>query len=106
MPKLGASLSRTVRGMTARYTLSPKYFFTCATTCIVRFSRPEYMVNSTPSMSRWRLYFWRTVLRVPISSLRPSNAKNSHCIGITTVSAAQSALTVSRSSDGAQSMKM
>ena len=69
-------------------------------------SRPEYIVNSTPSMSKYRLYFLRTVFRVAISSLRPSSAKNSHCIGMMTVSAAQSALTVKRSSDGAQSMKM
>ena len=53
-------------------------------------------MNSTPSMSKYRCTFLRLVFRVAISSLRPSSAKNSHCIGMMTVSAAQSALTVKK----------
>ena len=44
--------------------------------------------------------------RVPISSLRPSSARYSHCTGISTLSAAQRALRVSSSSRAGQSMRM
>ena len=48
----------------------------------------------------------RTRRIVPTRSARPSSAKYSQCSGISTASAATSAFSVSRPSDGGQSMKM
>ena len=45
----------------------------------------------------------RSIVR--ISWLRPSSAKNSHCSGTSTASAATSALIVSRFSEGGQSIR-
>ena len=44
--------------MVVLYTLEPKYFCTCSTTCTVRLYRSENMVNTTPSISRYGLYFF------------------------------------------------
>ena len=60
--------------MVVLYTLEPKYFCTCSTTCTVRLYRSENMVNTTPSISRYGLYFLRMVLRVLMSSDNPSSA--------------------------------
>ena len=54
--------------MVVLYTLEPKYFCTCSTTCTVRLYRSENMVNTTPSISRYGLYFLRMVFRVLMSS--------------------------------------
>ena len=48
----------------------------------------------------------RTFSIVSMSSATPRRLKNSHSSGMTTSSAAVSALTVSRPSDGWQSMRM
>ena len=52
MPWLGASASRTLRGMTVPYTFSLKNSRTSRATCCPRFVRSSLMVSSTPSMSR------------------------------------------------------
>ena len=51
MPWLGASPSRTLRGMTVRNTFSLKNWRTSPATCWPRFVRSSNIVSSTPSMS-------------------------------------------------------
>ena len=62
------------------------------------------MVSTTPWISSSGLRLPRTSSIVRISWVRPSSAKNSHCSGTSTASAAAMALTVSRFSDGGQSI--
>ena len=62
------------------------------------------MVSTMPWISSFGLRLAWTRSMVRISWLRPSSAKNSHCNGTSTASAAAMALTVSRFSDGGQSM--
>ena len=75
-----------------------------ARTWFARFMRPSNIVNSTPSIVRCGLYAAFTFSIVAVSADRPSSAKYSACIGTTTPSAATSALSVSRPSDGGQSI--
>ena len=51
MPWLGASPSRTLRGMTVVNTLSLKNARMSRATCCPRFVRSSYIVSSTPAMS-------------------------------------------------------
>ena len=47
-PKLGASESFTVLGITVLNTLDPKYFFTSSATCSDRFVLPSNIVRRIP----------------------------------------------------------
>ncbi len=62
------------------------------------------MVSTMPWIFSRGLSVARTCSTVLSSWLRPSSAKNSHCSGTSTASAAASALMVSRFSDGGQSI--
>ena len=62
------------------------------------------MVSTTPWICSIGLKLLRTRSIVRSSRLSPSSAKNSHCSGTSTACAAASALTVSRPSDGGQSI--
>ena len=107
MPWLGASPRRTLRGMTVlEHLLLEELAARRAATCWPRFVRSSYIVSSTPSMSSAGLSDARTRRSVPTRSASPSSAKYSQCSGISTASAATSAFSVSRPSDGGQSMKM
>src|SRR5882672_8050663 len=106
IPWLGASPRRTLRGMTVRKTFSLKNCRTSLATCCPRLVRSSNIVRSTPSMSSAGLSAARTRRIVPTRSARPSSAKYSQCSGINTASAATSAFSVSRPSDGGQSTKM
>ena len=55
-------------------------------------------------MSSFGLSRSRTLSTVSVSSARPRSEKNSHSVGITTPSVQASPLTVSRPSDGWQSI--
>ena len=68
--------------------------------------RPSNMVPSTPSISSLGLSRSRTLSIVVLSSATPRSAKYSHSSGTMTPSEAVSALTVSRPSEGWQSMRM
>ena len=74
LPWLGASLTRTFRGMTTLYTFPAKKRFSSCATWMDRFVRPSYMVSSTPSISRPGFMLRRTMRTVFIRSLRPSSA--------------------------------
>ena len=106
LPWLGASASRTLRGIEVRRSRSPKNFLSSPATCWARLVRSSYMVSTTPSTVRSGLKLWRTRSMVSISSLTPSRAKYSGCMGIRMESAATRALSVSRSSAGGQSRIM
>ena len=103
MPKLGASPSRTERGTEVRKTLSLKCARISPVTCCVRFVRSSTIVSSTPSISSRGLSARCTRRIVFTSSEMPSSAKYSHWSGMSTVSAAASAFTVSRPRLGGQS---
>src|SRR5207249_11776821 len=105
-PKLGASLKRTLRGITVLYTRSPKCWRTSATTCSLRFVRPSNMVMTIPASSR-RLFApeSRTCSTNRTIFTNPSSAKYSHWIGVKSSSAAASALLIRIPSDGGQSIK-
>src|SRR3546814_2383053 len=85
--------------MIERSTLSPKCWVSCAETSLPRLLRTSYMVRSRPSISSRGLSRWRTALTVSSRLDNPSSAKYSHCTGISTPSAAVSALRVSRRSE-------
>ena len=74
-------------------------------TCWARVFRGSNITRTTPSMTS--LGFRRALifLMVLTRSARPSMAKYSHCMGISTASAAVRALTVSRLRAGGQSMR-
>ena len=107
MPWLGASPRRTLRGMIVLNTLSlkksrtsPRHELTEVRAVVVHRAagrlRCRGWDSAPPRMRRM----------VPTRSARPSSAKYSQCSGIRTASAATSALSVRRPSDGGQSMKM
>ena len=66
----------------------------------------SYMVASRPSMASFGLSREDTLSMVSISSATPRRAKNSHSSGTSTPSAQARALTVSKPSDGWQSIRM
>ena len=64
------------------------------------------MVSTTPWISRLGLSVARIWSIDSLSCEMPSSAKNSHCTGTSTALAADRALSVSKFSDGGQSMRM
>ncbi len=66
--------------------------------------RGSYRVRRMPSILSVGLTVWETVLIVSIKADSPSSAKYSHCMVISTESAATSAFSVSILSDGGQSI--
>ena len=74
MPCEGASARRTLRGITVRYSLSPKCFSSSAATFCASVLRGSYMVRSRPSISSRGLRFSRTFFSVCTRSDRPSSA--------------------------------
>ena len=96
----------TVRRITVWNTLSPQ---ACTRRCITSrlwSVRPSNIVPSTPSISRRGFSRSRTLSIVVFSSATPRSAKYSHSSGTITPSEAVSALTVSRPSEGWQSIRM
>ena len=100
-----ASGNFTVRLMTVWNTWSPKWSTTERTTSRLCRVRLSYMVARMPST--WSRGLSRSVILSIVSTSRatPRIAKNSHSSGMITPCAAVSALTVSRPSDGWQSMR-
>ncbi len=78
---------------------------TSFSTCSLSELRLSNMVITTPWMERRGLSVVRICSMVCSSWLRPSSAKNSHCSGTSTASAATRALMVSRFSEGGQSIR-
>ena len=68
--------------------------------------RRSNMVTRMPETSKLKFRRSRTLATVSVSSARPRSEKYSATIGMMTPSAMVSALTVSRPSDGWQSMMM
>jgi hypothetical protein len=102
-PKLGASPSRMLRGITVSKTSDGKCWRTSRSTSWASLVRPSCMVSSIPAtVSRGLSSRW-TSDSVSSSPASPSSAKYSVCTGTITRSAATSALTVSGPSDGGQS---
>ncbi len=86
--------------------LRPRNCRTSATTCAARLLRGSNMVITTPWIDSAGFRLPRTCSTVRSNWLRPSSAKNSHCNGTSTASAAAMALIVRRLSDGGQSIRM
>lgn len=105
-PATVVSGNRTVRPMTVWKTLSPNASMSRDSTSRPCTVRESYMVASRPSISNRGLSRSRTFWMVSCSSATPRSAKYSHSSGTMTPSAAVSALTVSRPSDGWQSTSM
>ena len=96
----------TVRRITVWKTVSPH---ACTSRCMTSRPcrvRPSNIVPSTPSISSLGLSRSRTLSIVVLSSATPRSAKYSHSSGTMTPSEAVRALTVSRPSEGWQSMRM
>jgi hypothetical protein len=106
IPWLGASASRTFRGITLSNTWEPKKPLRSAATCFESVVRSSYMVKSMPSITSAGLIVRRRRINVSRSSETPSKAKYSHCIGTRTESLAASAFSVKRSREGGQSISM
>jgi len=106
IPWLGASASRTFRGITASKTCAPKNPRRSAATCLERVVLSSYIVSRMPSMASDGLIARRSLASVSRSSETPSSARNSHWTGTMTASAAARALIVRISSDGGQSIRM
>ncbi len=105
-PWLGASLSRTLRGMIVRKTRLPKWRWTSSTTCRERWVRGSNMVITRPRRRRWGFSDRRTRSSVRISWESPSSARYSHWTGMMTpLLAATSALTVRMPRLGGQSIR-
>ena len=96
----------TVRRMTVWKTVSPQASTSRSITSRPCRVRPSYIVPSTPST--FSLGFSRslTLSIVVLSSATPRSAKYSHSSGTMTPSEAVSALTVSRPSEGWQSIRI
>ena len=103
-PKDGASETRTLRGMIVSYTASPRCARASSRTWAERLFRLSYMVSTMPCTWSAGLNAVRTRSTMLSTWLNPSRAKNSHCSGTSTESAATRALTVSMPSDGGQSI--
>src|SRR5829696_79804 len=99
-PKLGASPSRTLRGITVSKTSDGKCSRTSRSTSWASFVRASCMVNSMPATVRRGLSSRCTSDSVSSRPASPSSAKYSVCTGTITRSAATSALIVSGPSDG------
>ncbi len=105
-PAEGASAKRTDFVMGGRITVKPYRSSTSAKVRRARLVRPSYIVGSTPRTDSSRLHSRCTSYTVSSSCRTPRCESVSHCIGMSTESAAVSALTVSTPSDGEQSMRM
>jgi hypothetical protein len=106
MPWLGASAKRTFLGITLSNTCAPKKLLRSAATCLDRVVRSSYIVRRIPSIASDGLIVRRSRIRVSSSSETPSSARYSHWMGTRTESLAASAFTVSRSSEGGQSIRI
>ena len=69
-------------------------------------SRESYIVSRNPSISSPGFSFVLVILIVFSSLPSPSSAKYSHCTGISTLSEATSAFSVTSPSDGEQSIRI
>ena len=95
-----------LRCMMVLNTICWKCLRTSSTTWFDRRRRASYMVSKNPSICSAGLSRVWIILMVLSSLPSPSRAKYSHCTGIITVSAAVSAFTVIRPSEGEQSIRM
>ena len=105
-PATEVSGKRTVRVMTVSKTLSPKNSTTRSITSREWLVRRSNMVTRIPRTSSRKFSRSRTFSTVSVSSASPRSAKYSHSIGMITLSAQLSALTVSRPREGWQSTMM
>ncbi len=96
---------RTVRLMTVSNTRSPKRSSTRAITSRALTVRLSNRVIRMPLIVNRGLSRSRTLSTVSVSSASPRSEKYSHSVGMTTASEQASALTVSRPSDGWQSIR-
>ena len=103
-PATVVSGKRTVRPIAVWKTLSSKASTSRASTSRLCTVRESYIVATRPSISSSGLSRSWTFWIVSTSIATPRSAKNSHSSGTITPCAAVSALTVSRPSDGWQSM--
>ena len=92
--------------MTVSSTSSPNASTTRSSTSRECSVRASYIVASTPSSVIVGFSRSRTLSIVSISIATPRSAKNSHSSGMSTPWLAVRALTVSRPSDGWQSIRM
>ena len=106
MPIDGASDTRTLRGIVVSYTFSPKWLRTSAMTSCVSFAWELTIVKTMPLSSSDGLTDARMRSMEPVMSARPSIARNSAWIGMSTPSAATSELVITMPSDGGQSRMM
>ena len=104
LPKLGASLSLVFLCIILLKTSSSKCLLTSDTTWLQRRSRPSYIVINMPSICKLGLSLFCTIFIVFSNFPNPSNAKNSVCTGMATLSDATKALTVINPRDGEQSI--
>ena len=103
-PATVVSGKRTVRVTTVWNTLSPNASSTREKTSRPWLVRPSYMVAKIPSRVSCGLSRSCTFSIVSTSRATPRRLKNSHSSGMITPCEAVSALTVSRPSEGWQSM--
>ena len=106
MPWLGASDSRTLRGIVLLEHLVAEELRDLVAD-LVRDGEPRVVHREHDAVIvRCGLYAALTFSIVDVSADSPSSAKYSACIGTSTPSAATSAFSVSRPSDGGQSITM
>src|SRR5699024_30438 len=105
-PATVVSGNRTVRLITVSNTVSPNAATTRAMTSFECRVRASYIAARLPVIASLGLSRSDTLSMVSINSATPRRLKNSHSSGITTPSAAVSALTVSNPSEGWQSTRM
>ncbi len=105
-PKLGASATLTLLGMTVSNTSSERCWRSSRSTSCASRVRSSCMVITTPVVISDGLRSRRTRSSVPRNSTRPSSARYSACTGIRTRSAAVRALIVTGPSAGGQSSRV